>query len=127
MIDRPYMFLAGVALLSGLYLELPALVYAVGGLFLFEGVTDLRVARLFRPAAAQAACPGDSEAGDPGRLGLAADRAWLLIIGLVLLLSYGLAYDQLWFLGWFLGFAIAGAGLSGVCPLLVSLKLAGLK
>lgn len=119
MIDRPYMFLVGVTLLTGLYLEIHMLVYGVIGLLLFEGVTNIRIAPLFRPNpdAAQASC----------RLTITADRAWLVIIGLVLLVSYVLLYTQLWFLPWFLGFAITGAGLSGVCPLLVSLKLAGLK
>jgi hypothetical protein len=35
--------------------------------------------------------------------------------------------ESLWFFPWFMGFAIFGAGLSGVCPVLISLKLLGFR
>jgi hypothetical protein len=36
-----------------------------------------------------------------------------------------LFYDKLWVLAWFVGFAVTGAGLSGVCPVLMLLRAIG--
>jgi hypothetical protein len=35
--------------------------------------------------------------------------------------------EVLWFIPWFMGFAIMGAGASGVCPMILFLKWVGFK
>ena len=122
--ERVYMFTVGVALLAALYFELPGLVYGLIGLMVFEGLTNLRAANLFMPAAA-AAVPAPT--GQSARFNFAAQRAWHLVMALVLSVSYVLFYDELWFFTWFVGFAVTGAGLSGVCPVLIFLRMAGFK
>jgi len=120
--ERVYMFSVGVALLAALYFELPWLVYALIGLMVFEGLTNLRAANLFMPAPAGAAMPERSP-----RFNFAAQRAWHLVMALMLTVSYALFYGELWFVTWFVGFAVTGAGLSGVCPVLIFLRMAGFK
>ena len=55
----------------------------------------------------------------------------LLIVAVVLVSNYALlheyGYEVLWFIPWFLAFAIIGAGASGICPVLVGLRWAGFK
>ena len=53
------------------------------------------------------------------------------MVAVVLLTVYALlhefGYDMLWFFPWFMGFAILGAGASGVCPVLLGLKYIGFR
>lgn len=118
---RPYLFVIGIGVLVALYFDWAPLLFAIAGLLLFEGITNLALAR-FTPAGLSTASP-DS----PGRFHFEADRLWRLIVGGMLGLSYGLFPDALWFIPWFVGFAVAGAGLSGVCPMLVMLRSAGFR
>jgi hypothetical protein len=121
------MFCVGASLLVALYFDLGWLVYTLIGLMLFEGLTNLRAAHLFRPAAAsKAPCPVP-ESGRRIRVDFDAQRAWHLIMATVLLVSYVLFYSKLWVFTWFVGFAVTGAGLSGVCPVLMLLKASGFK
>lgn len=122
--ERLYMFSVGVSLLAALYFELPWLVYALIGLMVFEGLTNLRVANLFVPVPAVA---GPAIPEQPIRFNFAAQRAWHLVMAMVLTVSYVLFYGHLWFFPWFVGFAVTGAGLSGVCPVLIFLRMAGFK
>ena len=55
-----------------------------------------------------------------------AEQAWRLVVGLLLDVTFYF-YDQLWFFPWFMGFAIFGAGLSGVCPVLLAIRWIGFK
>jgi hypothetical protein len=121
MMERLYMFAVGIAVLTGLYFDLRGLVYGLIALMAFEGLTNLRAANLFRPQ------PAASAAGRPPRFDFSAQRAWHLVVGSVLLISYGMFHGQLWFFTWFVAFAVTGAGLSGVCPVLVLLRAVGFR
>jgi hypothetical protein len=125
--ERIYMLGVGASLLAALYFELAWLVYALIGLMLFEGLTSLRAANLFRPAAAAGPVSTATETGRRARFDFAAQRAWHLVMAAVLLVSYVLFYSKLWAFTWFVGFAVTGAGLSGVCPVLMFLKAVGFK
>ena len=52
-----------------------------------------------------------------------AERAWRFVVA-GFLASFLAVFQEG---AWFMGFAIFGAGLSGVCPVLVSLKLMGFR
>jgi hypothetical protein len=57
--------------------------------------------------------------------------AWRVFVASVLVSVYALLHvygiDVLWFIPWFMGFAILGAGASGLCPVLIGLRWAGFK
>ena len=57
--------------------------------------------------------------------------AWRVFVAFMLVLSYVLiheyGYGVLWFIPWFMGFAIMGAGASGICPVLMGLHRVGFK
>jgi hypothetical protein len=130
MSNRIYRLLVGMILLVGLYFELPWLIYALIAVVLFEGVTNWRIPMLV--SRLRYGNDGDPDEGNLGlpfesRINFDAERAWRLVLGVVLLVVYVLYFEQLWFFAWFMAFAILGAGLSGVCPLFVSLKWAGFR
>jgi len=130
MSNRLYRLFVGLILLIGLYFDLPGLIYALIIVVLLEGITNLRIPVLISEIRFENS--GDSTEGTLGitfreRFGFDAERAWRLLLGSVLIVVYVFFYDKVWYLAWFMGFAILGAGLSGVCPLFISLKWAGFR
>lgn len=130
MSNRLYRMLYGSALLVALYFDLSTVIYVLVGLAIFEAVTNLRVPRVIS-SLRKDYIPDPAE----GTLGIAfktrtafeAERGWRLSVSAMLLVSVLVYPDQLWFIPWFMGFAILGAGLSGVCPMFLAMKSIGLK
>lgn len=126
MSDRTYRLILGALLLVALYFEIGNLMYFLIGVLFFEGITNLRipilVSKLQSHASAESILAPNQQCR---RFSFDAERAWRLIVGLILLVTYVLFYDMLWFFPWFMGFAIFGAGVSGVCPVLIAVKWAG--
>ena len=130
MSNRLYRLFVGLILLIGLYFDLPEMIYALIMVVLLEGITNLRIPVLISEMRFDN--KGDTTEGTLGitfkeRFGFDAERAWRLLLGSVLIIVYVFFYDKVWYLAWFMGFAILGAGLSGVCPLFISLKWAGFR
>ena len=130
MSNRLYRLFVGLILLIGLYFDLSGLIYALIVVVLLEGITNLRIPVLISEMRFDNS--GDATEGTLGitfkeRFGFDAERAWRLLLGSVLTVVYVFFYDNVWYLAWFMGFAILGAGLSGVCPLFISLKWAGFR
>lgn len=126
MSNRTYRLILGTLLLVSLYFEISFLMYFLIGMLFFEGATNLRLPLLLsklQGESAENSGPLPSQANN--RFNLEAERAWRLIVGLMLLITYVFFYDKLWFFPWFMGFAILGAGASGVCPVLIGVKWAG--
>ena len=130
MTDRTYRTLLGLALLVSLYFDLPWLMYSIIGVLFAEGVTNQRLPKLVCMIR-KCVTHNDIEyinlelEAHP-RFELESERMWRLVVGFFLLLSYSYI-DALWFFPWFMGFAIFGAGLSGVCPVLLGIRWVGFK
>ena len=127
MSERTFRIFIGAALLLGLYFNLPPVVYSVIAIMGFQGITNWRITRIvsrlrYGPAVVLEPCcalaPADPNA--PARF--EAERALCLIVSGMLLPTYGLYFEQLWFIPWFIGFALFGAGLSGICPMVIGLR-----
>lgn len=130
MSNRSYRLLFGIVLLLSLYFDLNRVVYGLIALAMFEGITNLRLPRLVCRLRNCEDC--DPQEGSLGiafkvRTGFEAERAWRMAVALFLITSLFAFPGTLWFLPWFMGFAIMGAGISGVCPVFLALKWAGLK
>lgn len=130
MSNRTYRLLLGIVLLVSLYFDLYAVMIGVVLVELLEGLTNWRIPilvnRLFGLAPVdEPGMPGTT--GHKVRLAFDGERAWRLAVAAALTLSFLVFDDELWWFAWFMGFAIFGAGLSGVCPMLISLKLIGFR
>lgn len=125
MTDRNYRLLLGLTILAVLYFDLTYAMYGLIGLLFVEGITNWRIpllaSRLARQSGAGALSRGLFDLKWP----LHEERAWRLTVGLMLLLTAVLFKEAAWFLPWFMGFAILGAGVSGLCPVLLGLRFAG--
>ena len=132
MTDRTYRALVGLALLVGLVFDSPVLVYGLVVMMFVEGITNFRLPKV---VCYVLKCVGPDHsnieyipdyANPDYKYQVESERIWRFVVGVVLLVSYYF-YDQLWFFPWFMGFAIFGAGLSGVCPVLLGIRWAGFK
>jgi len=129
MTDRSYRSILGFALLAGLYLEYAGLMYAIASVLLLESITNFRLPQLLCRIHTSPACIEANTLQNENmssRFSIEAERIWRLLVGFLLLTTYYF-YHQLWFFPWFMGFAIFGAGVSGVCPVLLSIRWAGFK
>ena len=132
MSDRTYRLLFGLVLLVALYFQLHQVVYGLIILAVVEGLTNLRVsvvlARLRSSLGGQVPMQENlTVAPSRCRFGFEAERALRLLTASVLTVSFVLWPGQLWFMPWFIGFALFGAGVSGVCPSLSLLKWLGFR
>lgn len=134
MTHRTYRLVIGALLLACLYFDLNYLMWGLIAMLLLEGVTNLRIPPLFTRFRNRFGDHTKSATGDmpvPNaacpRVDFDAERAMSLFMGLMLLLSYVVFYHLLWFLPWFIGFALFGSGVSGICPALIAIKSLGFK
>jgi hypothetical protein len=127
--ERTYLFIIGAFILLSLYLESKMMIYALCALLLFEGVTDIRITTLTQKISGHSVDAGLFVIKTTPRFKMDGLRAWRITVAIVLLSSYvclhQFGYDVIWFFPWFMGFAILGAGVSGVCPVLLLLKRLG--
>jgi hypothetical protein len=131
MTERMYLFLVGAFILFALYLQNNYLIYGLAVLLTLEGVSGVRLTRLLQKARRVSPGTGLVEFNTHARFDVDGLSAWRVMVAVVLVTSYGLmheyGYDVLWFIPWFMGFAILGAVASGICPFLLALRWVGFK
>lgn len=130
MSNRQYRLFFGALLLFALYFEQVIIIYILIGFATFEAITNLRLPKIVSRLRYQ-------NVGDPleGSIGInfkirsefEAERGWRLSVVTMLCLSIFALPEILWFIPWFMGLAILGAGISGVCPMFLVMKWVGLK
>ena len=131
MSDRVYLFVVGIYILIALYLGIDLMIYALVVVMLFEGVTGLTLTRLTQKIRKVNLDPGLLKYETKTRFNFDGFRALRITFVIALTASYiGVnEYDieVIWFLPWFLGFALVGAGVSSVCPVLLAMRWIGFK
>jgi len=130
MTDRTYRGVFGAAILISLYFEISWLMFVLIGLLFAEGITNQRVPMLI--CMLRNVLQKDyigyvnyGQAASP-KFNVDSEQVWRLAVGLFLLISFAYV-DALWWFPWFMGFAIFGAGLSGVCPVLFAIRWVGFR
>jgi len=131
MTERHFRLLLGLLLLALLYFEYFRAVHYLAAYLLFEAITDLRlprvISRLLRRDTGSVADVQPMNIHAPVRFGFEAERALRVTIVLILVMAVWVYPHQLWWMAWFVGFALVGAGVSGICPMLTSLRILGFR
>ncbi|MHB8253694.1 MAG: hypothetical protein ACYDEV_08340 [Acidiferrobacter sp.] len=134
MSDRTYRLILGALLLTALYTDTPGIILGLIALLVAEGVSNTRIPELVtrlrqRWGFVSTACPAGTPTmgGNSPRFRFEAERAWRLVVAVLLLIGLLGLHSILWFLPWFMGFGIFGAGVSGVCPILTSIEWLGFR
>jgi hypothetical protein len=128
MSEKNFRIVLGAWLIAGLLLNSHYVIYALAGLLLFEGITNIRVPGLISRMRSHE-LPGNESAGlNPNaRVSFEAERGLRLIVIAFVLIPMHSDIEFLWLLPWFVGFALIGAGLSGICPMVLALRWLGLR
>jgi PAS domain S-box-containing protein len=128
MTERIYRQIMGLTLIVLLFFQLHTSVLVYIGIVACEGITGWRipllVSRLRYRNKARQAVP---EEPCTGWIAFDLERALRLVIACLLLLSSVALPERLWFLPWFIGFALITAGVTGVCPMALVLKKLGFR
>ena len=131
MSERLFLFVVGVYILTGLYFEIEMMIYLLCLWLVIEAVTDFRLTNLSQKMMNKTVPSGLTFFQSHQRFSVDSMRAWRMMVAVMLGGSFLLLneYDLevLWFFPWFMGFAIMGAGASGVCPMMLFLRWAGFK
>lgn len=127
MSERLFRIVLGLSLLVFLAVDVPELVYGYIGLLMFEGITNWRIPILVSKARygnkymdAVNACGGV-------KLSFEAERMLRFLVAMLLVLSYVLFNEVLWFFPWFIGVMLLLAGLTNICPMVMALRWVGFK
>jgi hypothetical protein len=125
MSERHFRIILGLWLIIGLYLDMTVITYALITLLLFEGATNLRVPLLISKARFGDMNYYQDKITSSSRLPFEAERALRFIVVLLILLPLVYGMEFFWWMPWFVGFALIGAGLSGMCPMVLTLRRIG--
>ena len=125
-----YRGVLGAAILISLYFEQQWLMFGLIGFLFLEGITNQRLPKIVckvRNCIAKTTVQYvNNEAVISPRFNVESERVWRFVVGLMLVISF-VFIEVLWWFPWFMGFAIFGAGLSGVCPVLLGIRWTGFK
>ena len=127
MSERHFRVVLGLWLILGLYLNIIEIVYALIGLLLFEGITNQRIPRLVTILRYGANHSQVQQTDANLFFAFEAERALRFLVALLVLLPLIKGLEILWWLPWFVGFALIGAGFSGICPMVKTLKQIGFR
>lgn len=130
MSERVFHLLVGLVLLVALCFDLKPAVYGLIAWLAFEVATNLRLTTIMsnlRYGGRDALGKTGADGACPCRFNFEAERALRLVLVLLLTLSYVLFHGQLWIVTWFVGFALVAAGLSGICPMIMTLRKLGFR
>jgi len=129
--ERLYLLLVGTCILLVLYLGNNYLVFGLSFILLVEGITGIRLTTSIQKARHISLDHDMVVSHTTASLGIDGLSVWRVFVAIVLVSSYALIHDYgyqvLWFIPWFMGFAILGAGASGICPVLLGLHRVGFK
>lgn len=130
MTERTFRIILGAILLAALYFEWPMAIYGFIVIMLFEGITNWRIPILVSRLSGNAHLDVTEcriSPGEKARINFEAERALRLVVAAFLVISYVLFGKGLWFFPWFIGFALFGAGLSGICPMVMGFRWLGFR
>ena len=126
MSDNNYRIVLGGILLVSLYFDFSIVIYVVISIVFCEGITNFRIPKIVNYVLKKDL---DQIAEPPNfRISFEAERAFRFTVSGLMMATYPLGPDSyVWFFPWFMGFAILGAGVSGICPALALFKWLGLR
>lgn len=130
MSERVFRIILGAVLLAALYFDLRPVIYGFIAVMLIEGITNWRIPILVShlQGASGANVSGCTlSPGELARINFEAERALRLAVAVFLIISYLVFSKELWFFPWFIGFALFGAGLSGICPMVMGFRWLGFR
>ena len=128
MTERNFRFILGFSLMAFLFFELNMFIYAYIGLLIFEGITNLRIPILFSRLRYGKSKP-ETEEENPRvcKFNFEAERGFRFVIAGTLIITFVVFHEAAWFVPWLVGFGLTMAGITGICPIAISLRWLGFR
>lgn len=131
MSERLFLFVVGALILTSLYFDIDMMMYILCFWLLFEAITDIRLTTLTQKLMHRTVPAGLTVFKTQIRFDFDAFRVLRLTVSVLLVAAFILINEYhievLWFMPWFLGFAILGAGVSGICPTILLIRWIGFR
>lgn len=131
MSERLFLFVVGAFILISLYIEIDMNIYILCLWLLFEAIMDIRLTTLSQKLMSTTVPAGLTIFQTQARFDFEALRVLRIVVSVLLASAFILIneyhIDVLWFVPWFLGFAILGAGVSGICPTMLLIRWLGFR
>ena len=129
MSERIFRIILGALLLILLALDTAMGIYIFMGILVFEGLTNWRIPILVSKARFGDAHQQHVNACDGIKsvIPFEAERMLRLVVLLLLVASYIFYNELLWWFPWFIGIMLCSAGLTGICPMVMTLRAIGFK
>lgn len=128
MTERSFRFILGASLLLLLFFRLDLGIYIYIGILVFEGMTNWRVPIVVsKMRYGTAYNPQDLVSVECSAIPFDAERALRLIVAGLLLVTFVLFKEEVWFFPWFIGFMLFMAGMTNICPMVMFLRWVGFR
>ena len=127
MTERVFRIIIGLWLIVGLYFNSVEVIYALVAVLVLEGITSCNVPLLVCKIRFGAKHPGCEKKLSTSKFSFEAERGLRFIVVLFILVPFIPGLEFLWWFPWIVAFGLIGAGLSGICPLVLSLRYIGLR
>lgn len=128
MSERTFRFIQGLCILLGLYFELPEVIYVYMGVILIEALTNFRipiiVSRLRYGKEAVDETPAEA---CNFKFSFEAERMLRIVVFTLLLVTYVLLPEVVWFFPWFIGVMLMLAGITNICPMVMAMRVLGFR
>jgi len=117
-----------IALIFSAYYETMLPIYAYTGFLLFEGLTNWRITLLInRIRYGQQPATNEAPANLRFIEKIDSERALRILLAGLVLVSFTVLPDFMWFLPWFFAGMLILAGTTNICPMVMFLKWSGMK
>src|SRR6266540_2731484 len=126
MSDRFFRLILGLSLMFFLFFDLKRAMYVYICVLIAEGVSNWRIPAVISKLRFGIGFHEENSIGSL-RFNFDGERFLRLLLASLLILSFVLFHRQLWFLPWFIGFALVMAGITGICPMAILLKKMGFR
>ena len=129
--ERIYFLFIGLSILFALYFEIEMLIYLICLLLMLEAVSNFRVSTFSQNFFKINLFAGLTAFNTKMRFNIDSFLVWRILVAIMLggsvtLLNY-YNLEVIWFVPWFMGFAILFAGMSGICPALLAIRWIGFR
>lgn len=129
MSERIFRLIQGLCILLALYFEVPMIIYVYMAVILLEALTNYRipiiVSRLRYGKEAVDEMPIDSSC--TFKFSFEAERMLRVVVFGLLLLTYVMFSEALWFFPWFIGVMLMLAGITNICPMVMAMRALGFR
>ena len=131
MSERFFRLILGVTLwlslvLSAFYQTMTP-IYLYVGFLLFEGITNLRITLIINRIRYGLNSPPTENTHKYWINKIDSERALRIMLALLVIISFTVMPDFMWFLPWFFAGMLILAGTTNICPMVMFLKWSGMK